>query len=308
MKKTILTIILAIFYNSFVLAFTPPDTIDTALSIKLETILKDFDGDAGVYVHHLKNATEVAINADEIYPTASMIKVPIMLTLFAQMESGKLNYGDKLIYKDSLFYSSEDILGSFKDGEEIALSKLVMLMITLSDNTASLWCQQLAGTGTEINHWLEGSAMKHTRMNSRTPGRKKDWEQYGWGQTTPKEMADLVTMIRQGKAISAAASEEMYRVMGNIYWRSEALSQIPPNIATASKQGAVSQSRSEVVMVNAPSGDYVFCVITKNQQDSSWEHSNAGYQLIRAVSKTIWDHYEPNSPYAPAADYLDWVK
>ena len=308
MGKTIITFILVILYSTVVLAITPPDTVDTALSIKLEALFVDFDGDAGVYVHHLKNGSEVAINADDIYPTASMIKVPIMLTLFAQMESGNLAYGDKLIYKDSLFYSSEDILGSFKDGEEIALSKLVMLMITLSDNTASLWCQQLAGTGTEINSWLEDAGMKHTRMNSRTPGRKKNWEKYGWRQTTPREMASLATMIKQGNAISSAASEEMYRVMGNIYWRSEALSQIPPNIATASKQGAVSQSRSEVVMVNAPSGDYVFCVITKNQKDSSWEHSNAGYQLIRTVSKTIWDHYEPNSPYTPAADYLKWVK
>jgi beta-lactamase class A len=49
------------------------------------------------------------------------------------------------------------------------------------------------------------------------------------------------------------------------------LSQIPPTVQVASKQGAVNQSRSEVVLVNAPSGDYVFCVITKNQQDESWE-------------------------------------
>jgi beta-lactamase class A len=100
----------------------------------------------------------------------------------------------------------------------------------------------------------------------------------------------------------------MYRVMGSIYWRSEALSQIPPDIATASKQGAVSQSRSEVVMVNAPSGDYVFCIITKNQEDTSWEYENEGYQLIRDVSKTIWDHYEPDHPYEPVEGHKKWSK
>lgn len=282
--------------------------VDKVLYKKLELLLADFKGDAGVYVHHLGNKSKVTINADEVFPTASMIKVPIMLALFDKIESGELAYDQKLVYKDSLFYSDEDILGSFKDGAEISLSKLVMLMITMSDNTASLWCQQLAGTGAEINKWLKKAGMKYTRMNSRTPGREMDWMKYGWGQTSPREMAQLVTMIAKGKAISKSASEEMYRVMGSIFWRSEALSQIPPNIATASKQGAVSQSRSEVVMVNAPSGDYVFCVITKNQEDTSLEYNNEGYKLLRDVSKTIWDHFEPDSPYTPEEENLKWNK
>ena len=96
--------------------------------------------------------------------------------------------------------------------------------------------------------------------------------------------------------------------MGNIYWNGEALSQIPLQIATASKQGAVSQSRSEVVMVNAPSGDYVFCIMTSNQKDTSWDHDNAGYQLIRDASKLIWEQYEPDFKYEPADGYLKWVK
>ena len=275
------------------------DSTDKVLEQKLEDILSDFEGESGVYVYHLKNNAEVAINADKIFPTASMIKVPIMMTLFNKIEKGELGYNDKVVYKDSLFYSGDDILGSFKDGEEIALSKLVMLMITMSDNTASLWCQQIAGTGIEINKYLIQAGMKKTRINSRTPGREDDWEKYGWGQTTAREMASLVKKIGEGKAIAKAASEEMYKVMGNIYWNSEALSQIPPQIATASKQGAVSQSRSEVVMVNAPSGDYVFCVLTNHQQDTSWEHDNAGYQLIRDVSRILWEHFEPKHPYDP---------
>jgi beta-lactamase class A len=56
-------------------------------------------------------------------------------------------------------YAGEDILGSFKDGEKIALSKVAMLMITTSDNTASLWCQAMA-TGTAINEWLAANGLK----------------------------------------------------------------------------------------------------------------------------------------------------
>ncbi|MEC8253381.1 MAG: serine hydrolase, partial [Planctomycetota bacterium] len=70
---------------------------------------------------------------------------------------------------------------------------------------------------------------------------------------------------------------------------------------TMSKQGAVNASRSEVVLVHAPHGDYVFCVITKNQRDQSWGHDNAGFVLLRDVSRILWDYFEPGAPYQPAA-------
>ncbi|MFB9861639.1 serine hydrolase [Rufibacter immobilis] len=278
----------------------PKEKTDRQLTQKLLALTKDFKGDVGIYVRHLKSGKTVAINADTLFPTASMIKVPIMVGVFDKMERGELDPKTTLRYRDSLYYAGEDIVGNFKDSSTVALGKIQMLSITTSDNTASLWLQQLAGTGTAINMWLEKNGFTHTRMNSRTPGRRSNWEKYGWGQTTPREMATLVTMIREGQAVSAAASERMYRNLGRIYVDDIALSQIPPNVHTASKQGAVNRSRSEVVLVNAPHGDYVFCIITKNQQDESWNYNNAGYALIRAVSKTLWQHFEPKSDWKPA--------
>lgn len=272
-------------------------TVDTDLQQQLETLVAGFNGDVGIYVQHLPSGREVAIDADTLFPTASMIKVPILLKIYDLIERGQFDIHEKLVYRDSLLYAGEDILGSFKDGEEIALSKVIMLMITTSDNTASLWLQHLSGTGTAINDWLADNGFEATRVNSRTEGRRPDWERYGWGQTTPREMAELLVRIRNGKAVSPAASDAMYRVLTRIYWNEEALSQIPPHVQAASKQGAVSQSRSEVVLVNAPSGDYVFCVITKNQEDRSWEASNEGYVLLRDVSRLLWQHFEPESTW-----------
>jgi beta-lactamase class A len=113
-------------------------------------------------------------------------------------------------------------------------------------------------------------------------------------------MVEMLVLIREGKAVSPAASEEIYRILTHIYWDDEALSQIPPGIQIASKQGAVSQSRSEVVLVNAPSGDYVFCVISKNQEDKSWKHDNEGYVLLRDISRILWQHFEPDYEWKPA--------
>ena len=117
--------------------------------------------------------------------------------------------------------------------------------------------------------------------------------------TSPREMAELLVSVREGRAVSRAASESMYRLMKGSYWYEEALSGIPPWAGAASKQGAVNRSRSEVLLVESPSGPYVIAVITKNQQDESWGADNAGYVLLRRASWAAWHHFNPRDPWRP---------
>lgn len=292
-----------IFFVMFLSALTAEaQQINTDHKLKklLDTLVQGFNGEVGIYVQHLKTGKSAGVNADHIFPTASMIKVPITSGIFDKIEKGELDYHSMLTYRDSLLYAGEDILGSFKDGEKIALPKVLMLMISTSDNTASLWCQSLAGTGTAINTLMEQNGLKETRVNSRTPGRKENQLRYGWGQTTPREMATLLKLIREGKMINPAASERIYRNLIRIYFDGEALSQIPPYVQVASKSGAVDEARSEVALVNAPHGDYVFCITTKNQKDTSWTYDNEGTVLIRKLSKALWNYFEPKSDWQPA--------
>src|SRR6476620_11449286 len=128
---------------------------DRKLHDQIEKVITGFNGDVGVYVKNLKNNKTVAINADTIFPTASMVKIPILIGIMDKINRGELDYHQVLKYRDSLLYAGIDILGSFKDTEKIELSKVIMLSLTMSDNTASLWLQSLAGTGTRINRILD---------------------------------------------------------------------------------------------------------------------------------------------------------
>lgn len=287
----LLFLILPIMVGS---AFPPKadaQTDGTRLQEALDSLVAGFRGDAGIYVHHPAHNIEIEINADTLFPTASMIKVPILAALFQRIEEGALSLDEELTYRDSLYYPGADILGSFKDGETIDLGKVAMLMMTMSDNTASLWLQHLVGTGSYINEWLSQNDFIHTRVNSRTEGRHPDWQRYGWGQTTPREMARLVMMIRSGETVTPDASRKMYRYLTRNYWSAEGLAAVPPWVQAASKNGSVSRSKSEVVLVNAPAGDYVFCVITKNQEVAGYESDNEGFELIRTVSRLLWEAF-----------------
>src|SRR5579863_5737066 len=205
-----------------ILASTAFAQTDKKLTSQLQDAIKGFNGQVGIYVQNLKTGKTAEINPDTLFPTASMIKVSIQCGVMDKIEKGELQYNQKLVYRDSLLYKGEDILGSFKDKDTIELSKVVMLMITMSDNTASTWLQKIV-TGEYINNWLDQNGFKVLRVNSRVKGREAIRARYGWGVTTPFEMCRLFTMIRSGQAVSPAASERMYRNLGRIYWDDKAL-------------------------------------------------------------------------------------
>jgi beta-lactamase class A len=271
---------------------------DTKLQKQIENVINGFNGDIGVYVHDLKHNKTIAINADTVFPTASIVKISILIGIMQKIEKGELNYHQRLTYTDSLYYSEgDDILASFKDSSTIELSKVMMLMLTTSDNCASLWLQGLAGGGKGINQLLDSLGYKITRVNSRTPGGEPNRSMYGWGQTSPREIAAIMESIVNGKVFSKPSSDKMLRLLGRQYWDEEALSQIPPGVFVADKNGAVDESRSEVVYVNSKNNPYIFSIFTKNNKDTSWQYNNEAWVVTRKISELLWKHFNPKSDW-----------
>jgi beta-lactamase class A len=278
----------------FVVALVPAQAqkVNKKLQQQVQDMTAGFKGDVGIYVKDLHTGKTVSMNADSIFPTASMVKVPILIGIIDKLNKGELKYHQELTYKDSLFYAGSDLLASLKHNEKVELSKVIMLMLTTSDNTASLWLQSLAGTGTRINQILDSIGYTATRVNSRTPGREAGRDKFGWGQTSPKEMATMFEALANRNLLDTASSEKMLRLLGRNYWDEEALSQIPPDIFVASKNGAVNASRSEVMYVSGKNARYVFCICTKNNKDTSWGSQNEAWELARKVSKLLWKTYK----------------
>ena len=291
-------LLLALF--SFLFGYS--QKTDKKLETKLRETISGFNGDIGIYVKDLRKGKTISINADTIFPTASIVKVPILLGVMDKIQKGELAYDSTLVYKDSLLYEGGDILGSFKNDEKILLKKVMMLMLTTSDNTASLWLQSIAGKGTRINEILDSLGLVYTRINSRTPGRENNRTQYGWGQTTPKEMGIIFEKIYRNEIFSVAACDRMMRSLGRNYWDlNEAISQIPPYIEVFSKNGCVNTSRSEVLLVNAPHNPYIFCIFTKNNKDTQWTPNNEAWMMARKISLMLWNYFEPKDKWEPPA-------
>src|SRR5690349_9524797 len=116
-----------------VAATTFAQRTDNKLQKVVEALIKGFNGDIGIYVHDLKHNKIVAINADTIFPTASIVKISILIGIMNKIQNHELDYHQRLTYTDSLYYSEgDDILSNFKDSSTIELSKVMMLMLTIS--------------------------------------------------------------------------------------------------------------------------------------------------------------------------------
>lgn len=270
---------------------------DKALDVLIRKEISGFNGDIGVFVQHLKKNRMVAINADTVFPTASIVKVPILVGVFDKISKGELKLSQEFTYDTSRLYGGSGLMQFYKDSATTDLSTMISLMLTYSDNITSIWLQQLSGGGTAINKIMDDLGLKNTKVNSRTEGRLEIWKKYGWGQTTPREMSKLFQLIREGKVIDARYSDKMYRYLKNQFYNGRSLAQIPSIINAISKTGSVDQARGEVVLLNAPGGDIVFCVLTKNNKDQSWTNANEAEVLTRKIAALIWNHYEPKQAF-----------
>ncbi len=293
MKKVLTTLILIGGLSSTIMA----QKIDKKLTQILQEVSKDFQGDIGIYVQHFKKNSQVNIAADSIFPTASIVKVPILVGVFNKIAQNQLQLNQSYNYNSKYYYGGSGLMQFYKDSAQTDLSTMISLMLTYSDNVTSLWNQELAGGGAEINKVMDQLGLVNTKVNSRTQGREQLWKVYGWGQTTPREMASLMHLIRSGQVFTPRLSDKMYRYLKNQFYNERSLSQMPAHIATAAKTGSVDDARGEVVYVNAPSGDYVFTVLTKNNKDQSWTAANEAEVLTRKIANSIWNYYEPKQPF-----------
>lgn len=270
---------------------------DRKLETVLKELIKDFQGEIGIYVYHAGKNKSVSIQADTVFPTASIVKVPILAGVFHKINEGELKLSDRFTYRAERAYGGSGLMQFYKDSSQTDLATMISLMLTYSDNVTSIWCQELSGGGEAINQLMDQLGLVNTKVNSRTKGREDIWKKYGWGQTTPREIVELMDLIRQGKVFNPRLSDKMYRYLKNQFYNGRSLSQIPAHIATASKTGSVNDARGEVVVVHAPSGEYMFSVLTKNNKDQSWTVQNEAEVLTRKISHVLWNYFEPKHKF-----------
>jgi len=174
-------------------------------------VVKAFRGQMGVAAMELRTGETIGVDADSRFPTASTIKTAVMIEAWQQAADGRLSMDTPLTLRDADKVGGAGVLRGLHDGLALTLADLIHLMIELSDNTATNLLIERVGTA-RVNERLESYGLRETKLFRPTfrdgrPDVLPDLErEFGLGMTTPREMARLMAVIAEGKAVNRAAS------------------------------------------------------------------------------------------------------
>src|SRR5262245_59379078 len=108
------------------------------LQERIRPLIEAHEGQVAVSVKHLEKNEKFSWRADEPMPTASLIKLAVMIETYHQADLGKIDLGKRVTLRDADKVPGSGILTShFSDGASFALRDAIRLMIALSDNTAT---------------------------------------------------------------------------------------------------------------------------------------------------------------------------
>jgi len=251
----------------------PRPAVDTlALRRTLDSLADAHHGTVGYTVLDLDGGVRLSRRGDETFPTASLIKVAILVTVYDLVAQKKLSLDDRLTVLAIDKVPGSGQLQFLHDGAEITVHDAAWLMSTLSDNTAT---NLLLDRIIIRRVWdkMESLGLHHTKVHSKTFLRSSSVAmdssvKYGLGVTTPNEMATLFELLARGRAVSPAADSAMLDILEHNE-DNAMLQRFAGGVRAAHKTGATDAVRTECSLFYLASR-VVACVLTKDNADQRW--------------------------------------
>lgn len=287
---------------------------------QISAVVKVFRGRMGVAAIDVRTGETIAVDADSRFPTASTIKTAVMIEAWQQAADGHLSMDAALTLRDADKVGGAGVLRGLHDGLALSVADLIHLMIVLSDNTATNLLIGRLGTA-RVNERLESYGLKDTRLFRPTfrdghPDVLPELErEFGLGMTTPREMARLMALIAEGKAVNRAASDAMLATLRQQQDRAMIPRLIPTDerIQIGNKTGTDEEKvekhplkdgvkrhvRADAAIVTGPDFTYVIAIYARQVEDTRWGIDNDALTTGARVSRMIYDYFSAKHGVRP---------
>ena len=268
-------------------SFARADT--AALHRTLDAIAAAHHGVLGYAVINLDTGERLSLRGDETFPTASLVKVPILVTLYDLAEKKELSLDDPLTVIKIDQVPGSGVLQFMHPGMELSVHDAAALMIILSDNTATnLILDKIAIR--RVWQKMEALGLPHTKVHSKVYLRLASVAmdssiKYGLGVSTPNEMAHLFELLAQGKAVSPAADSSMLEILRNNA-DGESMQRYVDGVSAPHKTGATDSVRTECALFRLQSR-VVACGFTKQNADTRWLVDNEAQVSLGKIGAAV---------------------
>jgi len=268
----------------------PPPSPISRLQTNIERITRSVNAKWGIYIKCVETGEEIAINADEQMDTMSIIKIPLMVEAFRQIEDKKFALTDRVTLKETDKRPGTGVIRSLDVGANLTIKDLLTLMIIVSDNTATDLLFDKVGGTQPVNKLMQDYKLGTIKATGTTDTWFKalraapsvtEFHKQGktpFGLSSVRDMGRLLEKIKRGEAVSKSASEQMLQMMrGQVY--SSRLPKYVTGFLVPHKTGDfLPYIGNDVGIMESQGRNVIICVFTTN-------HYGIGPNLEEAIAR-----------------------
>lgn len=246
-----------------------------ALQNELNAEIASYSGETGIVVKDLRTGWRILFNENLLFPSASLVKIPIMAASFKAAREGKINLDESVLLKGSYKAQGSGLLKNVPAGTSVKVSRLLELMVTDSDNTAANMLIDLLGFD-YINDYSRQLGLEETNLSRKMMDfrrRRRGVENY----TTPADMAYVLEKIYKKRLLNDGASKECLNLLAGQRYNDRLPAKLPAGTKVAHKTGLERNVCHDVGIIFTRRGDIMVCVLTR--------HAGAGRQSKEFIAK-----------------------
>lgn len=286
-----------------------PSGLQDALAAKI----RGFRGEMGISVKNLDTGEELGVGADTRFPTASLVKIAVMIETYHRLADGTLRRDTAVTLRQEDKAGDESVpVNMLHPGISLTVPDLLHLMLAYSDNTATNLLVRLVGTA-NVDRRLESYGITEMKLFRPTfrDGKADVFpeleREFGLGMTTPRAAARAMELVAQGRVVSRAACDEMLAILEQQFDRAMIPRALPfdrDRITVANKTGWDEEKlpdasgfkgdiRTDVAYVEGPKARYVIAICARRVKDKRPTVDNEALTTGAALSRMVYDAFNP---------------
>ena len=251
------------------------------LQSRLSLAASHAPGRVGIAVEDLATGMTSGVNESMSLPAASTIKIPVMVEVFKQMESGTIDLTTVVHLENRDRDWGWGDMADAPSGTKRTVKQLLWLMITESDNTATNELIRLVGRA-HINDTMAGLGLSHTRLGDYIRS-QTETIRYAL-RTSPHDMIRLLDAIARDRLVDEWSSKEMLAILEGQTHNGLLPVPLPKDVRIAHKTGSLHDTLNDVGIVYQEGEPYVIAVMTTQLPDLG-----VGRAFIHKVSRIAYD-------------------
>lgn len=263
----------------------PKDAHWDAMTSELAAMAAKYPGRVSIYLKDLKTGRTWTLHPDDLFPAASLIKVPVMIAAFYKIRDGQLDLNERIAISRRNRVGGSGSLKWRPDGTKLSVRDLLVHMINESDNTATRMVLDRLGIG-YVQQQFPRMGLLYTGIYEEgmsIKGGRVMHENY----TTAREMTALMDKIYNGQAVDKVSSEVMLEILKKPKAVASRLAKgMPVGWEIAHKTGLLRQACHDSAIFLTPNGDYAMTVLTGGNRSYS-----QAKDFITKAGKVTFKHY-----------------